>query len=284
MGGGLVCAREGPHLLLVLVVVGPIAMKRLICLISACVCLSAATAGAAVIERDWKVPGDGLLTYDTVNHREWLDVPLSLLSQFPGTLEEKYQAAVSETAPGGDFEGFTPAKLADVIALAQSAGIDTGTLDYSTNLTATNKLMGLLGNTYTLGDRRYTMGFLSKLSTNPHWPMDRLVSIFQDNSVQQQAGGSVSTLSATELIGSARAGVMFYREAVPDAVRLGTSMPRIGGCTGGLPPAKKALTTTRSRFVRLRAFQKGLSHAQVSTQSLLQCKNVCSSTVADRAL
>ena len=35
---------------------------------------------AAVIERDWQTPGDGLLTFDTVNQREWLDLSETLLS------------------------------------------------------------------------------------------------------------------------------------------------------------------------------------------------------------
>ena len=37
---------------------------------------------AAVLERDWLTPGDGLLTYDTVTGREWLDLPVTLLSQY----------------------------------------------------------------------------------------------------------------------------------------------------------------------------------------------------------
>ena len=36
--------------------------------------LAANLCSAAVFERDWKTPGDGLLTYDDVNRREWLDL------------------------------------------------------------------------------------------------------------------------------------------------------------------------------------------------------------------
>jgi hypothetical protein len=38
---------------------------------------------AGVFSRDWKTPGDGLLTYDDVNQREWLDLSVSRLDQFP---------------------------------------------------------------------------------------------------------------------------------------------------------------------------------------------------------
>ena len=39
--------------------------------------LAAVQSQAAVFERDWLAPGDGLLTYDDVNKREWLDLSVS---------------------------------------------------------------------------------------------------------------------------------------------------------------------------------------------------------------
>ena len=41
-------------------------------------------AQAAAIERDWKTPGDGLLTYDDVSKRGWLDLTETQLFKFPG--------------------------------------------------------------------------------------------------------------------------------------------------------------------------------------------------------
>jgi hypothetical protein len=107
---------------------------------------------AAVIERDWKTPGDGLLTYDTVNKREWLDLSQTILDdRFPGTgadflaiRESRYQYVVEQTGPDGLFEGFTVAKSSDAIFLAQSAGIDTSTDDYVKNMDATLALGELL--------------------------------------------------------------------------------------------------------------------------------------------
>ena len=44
--------------------------------------LVAPSARGAVFERDWKTPGDGLLTYDDVNRRVWLDLPFTI-EMFP---------------------------------------------------------------------------------------------------------------------------------------------------------------------------------------------------------
>jgi len=65
---------------------------------------------AGVLERDWQTPGDGLLTFDDVSQREWLDLSQTIMDLFPGsTLEEKFQSVVAETAPGGMFADFTVA-------------------------------------------------------------------------------------------------------------------------------------------------------------------------------
>jgi hypothetical protein len=107
--------------------------------------LFASSASAAVISRDWKTPDDGLLTYDTVNKREWLDLTETILARFSGSiLDEKYQSLLTETFTGGLFEGFKVAERSDVIALAESAGIDTSTTEFSVNQSSTLSLITLL--------------------------------------------------------------------------------------------------------------------------------------------
>ena len=96
-------------------------------------------------------PGDGLLTFDDVNKREWLDLSESLLEQFPGdNLEENYQSVVTETGVSGIFEGFSVAKGDDAEALAISAGIDivlrSGLFEH--NLIPTTNIINLLGVTH----------------------------------------------------------------------------------------------------------------------------------------
>ena len=109
--------------------------------------LLASWATAAVFERDLVTgSGDGLLTFDDVSNREWLDLTETQLFNFPGdTLEEQYQAVVAQTNPGGIFDDFTVAKEADVFALAESAGIDTSTTNFDTNQAAADSLISLLG-------------------------------------------------------------------------------------------------------------------------------------------
>jgi hypothetical protein len=54
---------------------------------SAAALLLSQSSTAAVVAHDWKTPGDDLLTYDTVNKREWLDLPVTVLAtQEKGTL------------------------------------------------------------------------------------------------------------------------------------------------------------------------------------------------------
>ena len=112
-----------------------------------------ATTQAAVFERDWKTPGEGLLTYDDVNQREWLDLSETLLVNWGSNPAN----VVAELGSGGYFEGFTFAKSADLIALAESAGIDTGTLEFVTNGAATSSLVTLLEGTSTSGNSSFAL-------------------------------------------------------------------------------------------------------------------------------
>ena len=180
------------------------------------VCFTSATAQAAVFERDWKTPGDGLLTYDDVNQREWLDLSASLLSQFSGTLEDRYQSAMAETMLGGEFESFTAARSIDVIALAESAGIDTTTLDYPTNIASTQNMLALFGVTLTLGNVQYAVGLLDEISTNPSFPNRRVMSVFQLDFDDQLAGLSTLFVGSLDMVGGSNStGIMLYR-VVPE--------------------------------------------------------------------
>jgi hypothetical protein len=100
---------------------------------------------AAVFERDWQAPDDGLLTFDDVDNREWLDLSVSRFDQFP---EPRLENAIAELAPGGLFEGFTWAKRNDVRRLAESAGIDTSTSNFAINGSPTIELIRLVGPTF----------------------------------------------------------------------------------------------------------------------------------------
>jgi hypothetical protein len=121
------------------------------------------SAGAAVFARDWKTPGDGLLTYDDVNRREWLDVTVSRLDQFPAP---RLENAIAEITPGGLFEGFTFAKRADVRAFAQSGGIDTSTTDIAVNHLPTVEMIDLVGATFEQFAIKRSVGIVNEVQTS----------------------------------------------------------------------------------------------------------------------
>ena len=183
-------------------------MNRILFFAAVYFSLPAATAQAAVFERDWKTPGDGLLTYDDVNQREWLDLSETLLFQFSGDISDRLAEVIDETAPGGLFAGFSAATAADVMSLSESAGIDTSTNSYAINQAASNHLIDLLGatSTFSLTDRR-TRGFLSDFPNGV-----RIVA----TASTEFAGifdGTISTDPSGLLF---ETGVWLYREAVPE--------------------------------------------------------------------
>jgi hypothetical protein len=176
---------------------------------------------AAVFERDWKTPGDGLLTYDDVNRREWLDLSETILSsQFPGedpspqvTRENRYQYVVSETGPDGLFEGFSVGTAADVIALAESAGIDISTLNEDINTIPALALGELL--TFTLEastGAKVAIGLLDE-------PLYDYLGI---SLIRPGAEIQIARTQAGLVIGpyhfqySTSPGVMLYRAAIPE--------------------------------------------------------------------
>jgi hypothetical protein len=95
-----------------------------------------ATAQSAIISADLHQPGDGLLTYDTINHREWLD-----LSETSGwSLTTTKQAL----APGGPYQDFHIATVSEVTALVASAGYDGTSYTGEPYFAITTELMDLL--------------------------------------------------------------------------------------------------------------------------------------------
>jgi hypothetical protein len=136
--------------------------------------LPALHSDAAVMSRDWKTPGDGLLTYDDVNRREWLDLSQSRLSLFAGVgQEQQYQSVVSELTPDGALEGFLVAKSEELRSLAASAGIDITNNDIA-NESATRQLIALVGPSESFPDpdsgRAFSIALLDELRESPTPP------------------------------------------------------------------------------------------------------------------
>jgi hypothetical protein len=203
-------------------------------IIAAVVCSLVATSRAEVFERDWKEPGDGLLTYDNVNHREWLDLSETLLEQFaePGAEfpEDHYANVIAELGLGGLFEGFTVAKSEDVIALAASAGIDPSTGDFQINSPPMSRLMELLDVTvhFTNTDFMRSQGFLDEFSANQGTRCPcRAAGVLQlaPPVSPNDSGRAVLWFGAPDdLFEPSTMGVMLHRPAVPEPSSVGLGL------------------------------------------------------------
>jgi hypothetical protein len=164
-------------------------------------------AKATVFERDWKTPGDGLLTYDDVSQREWLDLSVSRLDQFP---EPRLEHAIAEIATGGLFEGFIWAKYDDVRNFATSAGINIATTDLAINGIPTNEVIDLLGPTFDSAVSRRSVGLINEMqSVHPNAPP------YDGAAFRIQAFAGLYFNISDDLLRQTSNGLMLYR-VVPE--------------------------------------------------------------------
>ena len=191
----------------------------------AAVLLAPGLAPGAVIERDWLAPGDGLLTYDTINRREWLDISESLLVPFitpemaslPGY--ERFDAAtdvaLAELLPGGRFEGFTLATRDDVIALRTSAGIPSDRGFEGNSMRRLIDLLGPIGSNETGG--RFTGGVIEEFAPDALFKPKRNAAFLRVNSPRPEApeGYFAFTFSNSDDFYGA-VGLMLYRIEIPE--------------------------------------------------------------------
>jgi hypothetical protein len=200
------------------------------------VLISAGRSGAAVFQRDWKTPGDGLLTYDDVNQREWLDLSVSLMSNFP---EPRLANAVAQISPGGLFDGFIWARRDDVRAFAQSAGINIATFGYAANQAATRHVIDLLGVTLSTPSSIHSLGFINPVDFPSSIPPETgfgadVFVIFDQTSGQGVVAGI--TVPVGDLFysnsGPSIKGLMLYR-SVPEPQTCFVSVPIIFCCLNG---------------------------------------------------
>lgn len=94
------------------------------------------SAQAALIERDWQVSGDGLITYDTGTGLEWLDLT--------ETVGYSWNDMAQELSTGMLFAGFRHATRSEVDSLIDAAGLVWH------GLSATANDQGLIANYHSL--------------------------------------------------------------------------------------------------------------------------------------
>ncbi|MEM8943829.1 MAG: hypothetical protein AAGD11_01495, partial [Planctomycetota bacterium] len=192
----------------------------------AMVCLCA-SVGANVSERDWLSPGDGLLTFDDVNNREWLDLSQTILDQFPGsTLEENLQSVLAETMQGGLFEGFSFATPDDTVALAVSAGIDISIGSPLINFGPTSKIVELLSPTVVSDPQDVTaLGVVDAFDVPAGQTLaTRVTAIFEVDGSAMRGRAGFSLGPVAEAVNTSNSAVMLYREAVPEPTTVALSI------------------------------------------------------------
>ncbi len=119
-------------------------------------CFSWSTsAKAALISLDDPIFGPDSITHDTHTNLEWLDIPLSQGRSFADV--------AGEFGPGGDFEGFRYANIADLETLVLNAGISGINRRITGDFTSVTNLINLLGPTSFQAGNPETLGFLSDM-------------------------------------------------------------------------------------------------------------------------
>jgi hypothetical protein len=153
-----------------------------------------------------------------VNLREWLDLTVSDISQFSAPYVEN---AIAEIGPDGLFEGFILATAADMTGLAQSAGIDVSTDNFSINEAATRHLVELLGPTFARPSEGavFAVGWLDEFFLEPSFfcPCRANANI----AVNPRSGASgmagLFILNGDDLASHGyHAGLMLYRAVIPE--------------------------------------------------------------------
>jgi hypothetical protein len=90
------------------------------------ICFMSGSTLAVLIEQDWKVPGDKLLTVDTATGLKWLDITQ--------TLNQSYDAVSAKLVAGQPLAGFKYATLDEIVKFWSDAGIP----DINMGFTAAN--------------------------------------------------------------------------------------------------------------------------------------------------
>lgn len=111
---------------------------------------------AAVMSRDYRSQGDGLLTYDAENHREWLDLDETQLMEISDVQ--------AQLLPSGNLQGFRIAVLEEVEQLWTSAGIDRSDSFDSAYGEPALRLIDLLGPTRVIDGTfifRFSRGYIA---------------------------------------------------------------------------------------------------------------------------
>jgi len=99
-----------------------------------CIAAVSLNANAAIMNADWKTPGDNLITQDTDSGLEWLDLTV--------TANLSYDYVSNRLGPGQEFEGWRYATAEEVTGLWDAFGGDSNY--YNGLSTQNNELFELI--------------------------------------------------------------------------------------------------------------------------------------------
>jgi hypothetical protein len=159
---------------------------------------------ATLIEKDWKLTGDGLLTYDSDTNFEWIDMTV--------TRNMSVNYVSSQLSTGGLFEGFRYATNAEVTELFLSLGGHVGGYT-SQNYVPVTIMQNCFGITHTSGDNFIRTG---GFTGDAHPTLTYANYIFQFNSHPLDSLGEFRDFTINDrAIGTPTWGNFLLRSANP---------------------------------------------------------------------
>jgi Caspase domain len=194
---------------------------RLLATSAFAVAILTSVSNADVHSLDWKTTGDGLLTFDDVNRREWLDLSVSPFGPF--------SAVQTQIAAGGDFAGFQIPKLDDVKGFATSAGMNPATLTFS--FEAATHLEQLVSVTAFDGLSHYSTGWVQDaVGLDGHHATANIYAVMAQSGGHgippQPAGGFLGVINY--LVGDPSR-TWLYRQPTTYAILVGSDAPSFVG-------------------------------------------------------
>ena len=160
---------------------------------------------AAILSRDFLNSGDGLLTYDSLNEREWLDIT--------ETAGQSIDSIMTSLVPGGTLAEFSIASPEDIFALVESAGYDRSLPNHKNQFLAGNHLIDLLGESLRI-DTEFRVSF--------DYPPDVFTWRISDGLVRDESSGHTVPI-AVNTSGHLPTGVILFQPDIRSYV--GPSQP-----------------------------------------------------------
>lgn len=180
-----------------------------------------ANAHAALVEADWKVPGDQLILQDTGSGLEWLDLT--------ETMNQSFNLVSTQLGTSGAFEGFTVGVVSQLLTLFTNAGISQPfNTDLPINLVPVTNFQSKIGQTGSNSFGQFSWGISATIAPQTG---GRHAAPFTALNINPAAGGGANSGFSETLspnVGKSDAGVWLYRSIAPTSVPTPSAMLLFG--------------------------------------------------------